>query len=43
VNIELTEITRSFGKNKAVTGVNLEAGPGLDERGYSTVLSPAQS
>jgi ABC-2 type transport system ATP-binding protein len=29
VNIELTSITRSFGRNKAVDGVSLEAGPGV--------------
>jgi ABC-type multidrug transport system ATPase subunit len=29
VNIELTSVTRSFGKNKAVDGVSLEAGPGV--------------
>jgi ABC-2 type transport system ATP-binding protein len=29
VNIELTEITRSFGKNKMLNGVSLEAGPGV--------------
>jgi ABC-type multidrug transport system ATPase subunit len=29
VNIELTSVSRSFGKNKAVDGVSLEAGPGV--------------
>jgi ABC-2 type transport system ATP-binding protein len=29
VNIELTSITRSFGGNKAVDGVSLDAGPGV--------------
>jgi ABC-type multidrug transport system ATPase subunit len=29
VNIELTSITRSFGGNKAVDGVSLQAGPGV--------------
>jgi ABC-2 type transport system ATP-binding protein len=29
VNIELENVTRSFGKNKAVDGVSLEAGPGV--------------
>jgi ABC-2 type transport system ATP-binding protein len=29
VNIELTSITRSFGRNKAVDGVSLEVGPGV--------------
>jgi ABC-2 type transport system ATP-binding protein len=29
VNIELTDVSRSFGKNKAVDGVSLEAGPGV--------------
>jgi ABC-2 type transport system ATP-binding protein len=29
VNIELTGVSRSFGRNKAVNGVSLEAGPGV--------------
>jgi ABC-2 type transport system ATP-binding protein len=29
VNIELTDVSRSFGKNKAVDGVSLEAGSGV--------------
>jgi ABC-type multidrug transport system ATPase subunit len=29
VNIELTDATRSFGRNKAVNGVTFEAGPGV--------------
>jgi len=29
VNIELTSVSRSFGKNKAVDGVSLQAGPGV--------------
>jgi ABC-type multidrug transport system ATPase subunit len=29
MNIELTTITRSFGKNRAVDGVSLEVGPGV--------------
>jgi ABC-type multidrug transport system ATPase subunit len=29
VNVELREITRSFGKNRAVDNVSLEAGPGV--------------
>jgi ABC-type multidrug transport system ATPase subunit len=29
VNIELTSVSRSFGKNRAVDGVSLEAGPGV--------------
>jgi ABC-type multidrug transport system ATPase subunit len=29
MNIELTNVTRSFGRNKAVDGVSLEAGPGV--------------
>ena len=29
MNIELTRVSRSFGKNKAVDGVSLEAGPGV--------------
>jgi ABC-2 type transport system ATP-binding protein len=29
VNIELTNVTRSFGRNKAVDGVSLEVGPGV--------------
>jgi ABC-type multidrug transport system ATPase subunit len=29
VNIELTGVTRTFGKNRAVDGVSLEAGPGV--------------
>jgi ABC-type multidrug transport system ATPase subunit len=29
VNIELADISRSFGENKAVDGVSLEAGPGV--------------
>jgi ABC-2 type transport system ATP-binding protein len=29
MNIELTGVTRSFGKNKAVDGVSLEVGPGV--------------
>ncbi|MGD0700408.1 MAG: ABC transporter ATP-binding protein [Trebonia sp.] len=29
MNIELTSVSRSFGKNKAVDGVSLEAGPGV--------------
>jgi ABC-2 type transport system ATP-binding protein len=29
MNIELTNLTRSFGRNKAVDGVSLEAGPGV--------------
>jgi ABC-type multidrug transport system ATPase subunit len=29
VNIELTSVTRSFGGNKAVEGVSLQAGPGV--------------
>jgi ABC-2 type transport system ATP-binding protein len=29
VNIELTSVTRSFGHNRAVDGVSLEAGPGV--------------
>jgi ABC-2 type transport system ATP-binding protein len=29
VNIELTSVTRAFGRNRAVDGVSLEAGPGV--------------
>jgi ABC-2 type transport system ATP-binding protein len=29
VNIELTSVTRTFGKNRAVDGVSLDAGPGV--------------
>ena len=29
MNIELTNVSRSFGRNKAVDGVSLEAGPGV--------------
>ncbi len=29
MNIELTSVSRSFGKNRAVDGVSLEAGPGV--------------
>ncbi len=29
MNIELTDISRSFGKNKAVDGVSMKAGPGV--------------
>jgi len=29
VNIELTDVSKSFGKNRAVDGVSLEAGPGV--------------
>jgi ABC-2 type transport system ATP-binding protein len=29
MNIELTSVTRSFGRNRAVDGVSLEAGPGV--------------
>jgi ABC-2 type transport system ATP-binding protein len=29
VNIELTDVTRTFGRNKAVDGVSLAAGPGV--------------
>ena len=29
MNIELTDLTRRFGRNQAVAGVNLEAGPGV--------------
>ena len=29
MNIELTNVTRSFGRNRAVDGVSLEAGPGV--------------
>ena len=29
MNIELTNVTRSFGRNKAVDGVSLEVGPGV--------------
>jgi ABC-type multidrug transport system ATPase subunit len=29
VNIELTSVTRSFGENRAVDGVSLQAGPGV--------------
>ena len=29
MNIELTDITRKFGRNKAVDGVSLAAGPGV--------------
>jgi ABC-type multidrug transport system ATPase subunit len=29
VNIELTSVTRTFGKNRAVDGVSMEAGPGV--------------
>ncbi len=29
MNIELSSVTRSFGKNKAVDGVSLDAGPGV--------------
>jgi len=29
VNIELTRVSRTFGKNRAVDGVSLEAGPGV--------------
>ncbi|HEX4090199.1 MAG TPA: ABC transporter ATP-binding protein [Trebonia sp.] len=29
MNIELTDVTRTFGRNKAVDGVSLEAGPGV--------------
>jgi ABC-type multidrug transport system ATPase subunit len=29
VNIELTDVTRSFGESKAVDGVSLQAGPGV--------------
>jgi ABC-type multidrug transport system ATPase subunit len=29
VNIELSSVTRSFGKNNAVNGVSLDAGPGV--------------
>jgi len=29
VNIELTDVTRTFGRNKAVDGVSLAVGPGV--------------
>jgi ABC-2 type transport system ATP-binding protein len=29
MNVELTELTRKFGRTRAVAGVNLEAGPGV--------------
>jgi ABC-type multidrug transport system ATPase subunit len=29
MNVELTDLTRRFGRNKAVAGVNLETGPGV--------------
>src|SRR5487761_511161 len=29
MNVELTDLTRRFGRNHAVAGVNLEAGPGV--------------
>jgi len=29
MNIEITDLTRRFGRNQAVAGVNLEAGPGV--------------
>ena len=29
MNIELTNVTRSFGRNRAVDGVSLQAGPGV--------------
>lgn len=29
MNIEISDLTRRFGRNQAVAGVNLEAGPGV--------------
>ncbi len=29
MNIELTDLTRRFGRNQAVAGVSLEVGPGV--------------
>jgi len=45
MNIELEDLTRRFGRNQAVAGVSLEAGPGvlglLGPKGAGSFSPPA--
>ncbi|HEX3925080.1 MAG TPA: hypothetical protein VHY31_22545 [Streptosporangiaceae bacterium] len=43
MNIEITDVTRRFGRTQAVAGVSLAAGDAPLERGYSAVLASART